>query len=723
MPKHSNRRPLNKTASNEGSGSFMDSSAFDSLLESFDLLFWEVHPQTFLPSFVSRQVAVLLGYPDGRKTLSADLFGRFLHSDDRADTLALLRKVAADGKERIGEYRLQAADGSYLWFRTKISHVQSPPGGTWKLRGLMADITERKHAEAKFQGLIESAPDAIILVDVEGRMITVNHLAEQMFGYGRGELIGQRLENLVPERDRERHLVLRTRYFSAPKTRPMGAGRALSGLKKDGSEFPIEISLSPLQTERGEVVMSIVRDLTERIRAEAQFRGFLEAAPDAVVVIDKQGRIVTINTLTEKMFGYRREEMLGQSVEMLVPQRYHGAHVHHRMNYFSDPRTRPMGEGQTLTGKRKDGSEFPIEISLSPMQTEQGILVTSIIRDVSLRKQAEAKFRGLLESAPDGIVVVDGEGRMVIVNTQVERIFGYTKEELIGQLVEMLVPTRYKGGHVGVRNGYLKDPHTRPMGAGRSLTGRRKDGSEIPVEISLSPMETDQGMLVTSIIRDITDRRRAEEQIKASLREKEVLLKEIHHRVKNNLQVTSSLLKLQSGYIQDRKARDLFAESQNRIRSMALVHEKLYQSSDLSRIDFSEYVRSLAHLLFRSFGEATSRIRLQIGGENIFLSVETAVPCGLIINELLSNALKHAFPGERKGEIVIHLSQETPHRFRIRVCDTGVGLPPHLDFQRVETLGLQLVQTLVQQLDGEMQIRSEDGVEFVLTFTETKESV
>lgn len=720
---HSNQPPPRESTSKEVAGSRNDSNVFRYLPEGFDLLFWEVDPETFLPSFVSAPLAAMLDNTGSQQIVLIDLFDRFLHSDDRAAALALLRTVAGDGRARIGQCRFYTANGSYVWFQTKVSRIPSAQGAGWTLRGVMVDITEQKQIEAKFQGLLESAPDAIILVDAEGRMITVNHLAEQMFGYERGELIGRAVEILVPERDRKRHLGHRIGYLAAPKTRPMGAGRALSGLKKDGGEFPIEISLSPLQTERGEVVMSIIRDLTERVRAEARFRGFLEAAPDAVVVINREGRIVTINTLTEQMFGYRREEMLGESVEMLVPERYRNAHIGHRTNYFSDPRTRPMGEGRTLTGKRKDGSEFSIEISLSPLETEQGMLVTSIIRDVSQRKQAEAKFRGLLESAPDGIVVVDGDGRMVIVNTQVERIFGYTREELLGQPVELLVPSRYKGGHVGLRDGYLKDPHTRPMGAGRNLTGRRKDGSEIPVEISLSPMETEQGMLVTSIIRDITDRRRAEEQIKASLREKEVLLKEIHHRVKNNLQVTSSLLKLQSGYIQDAKARELFAESQNRIRSMALVHEKLYQSSDLSRINFSDYVRSLANLLFRSFGEAAGRIALRIGGENIHLSVETAVPCGLIINELLSNALKHAFPGGRKGEVTIDLLQEAPHRFSIRVRDTGVGLPPQLDFQRAETLGLQLVQTLVQQLDGELRVSSNSGAEFTLTFSETKESV
>jgi PAS domain S-box-containing protein len=440
--------------------------------------------------------------------------------------------------------------------------------------------------------------------------------------------------------------------------------------------------------------------------------GFLEAAPDAIVVVDADGRIVTMNHLTEEMFGFTRDELIGHTVEALVPERYRANHVAHRQGYSAEPRTRPMGEGRELTGRRKDGTEFPLEISLSPLETDQGRLVISIIRDVSQRKQADASFKALLESAPDGIVVVDSGGRIVIANTQSERIFGYSRGELMGQPIELLVPERSRARHLPVREGYSRDPRTRPMGEGRELSGRRKDGSEVPVEISLSPLTQGKDTLVISIIRDTTQRREAEEKVRASLREKEVLLKEIHHRVKNNLQITSSLLKLQSGYIQDKQAREMFAESQNRIRSMALVHEKLYQSNDLSRIDFSDYVDSLASLLFRSFGLASRRIQLKVSGDKVFLAVDTAVPCGLIVNELLTNCLKHAFPDERPGLIEIQVIAGADRGICLLVRDDGVGLPPHVDLDRTDTLGLQLVKTLAEQLRAQVAVRREGGTEF-----------
>jgi PAS domain S-box-containing protein len=447
--------------------------------------------------------------------------------------------------------------------------------------------------------------------------------------------------------------------------------------------------------------------------------GFLEAAPDAIAVVDGEGRIVALNELTTQMFGYSRAELLGQPVEVLVPERVRSEHVAYRTRYAGDPRTRPMGEGRELAGRRADGTEFPVEISLSPLRTGSGLFVISIIRDTSQRRAGDVKFRALLESAPDGIVVVDASGRIKIVNGQAERMFGYSREELIGKAVEVLVPDRYRERHVPYRKGYFEHPVTRPMGAGRLLTGRKRDGTEFPVEISLSPLETEEGRLVTSIIRDVTDRRRAEEQIQKSLREKEVLLKEIHHRVKNNLQVTSSLLKLQSNSIRDPEAREMFVESQNRIRSMALVHEKLYQARDLSRVDFADYAESLAALLFRSFGIDPERVRLRVDAEPVFLPVDTAVPCGLILNELLSNCLKHAFPYERSGEILVSVASLQPGMSLV-VRDDGVGLPAEVDLETSETLGLQLVRTLAQQLRARIALGRGGGTEVRMDLPEAE---
>jgi two-component sensor histidine kinase len=223
-----------------------------------------------------------------------------------------------------------------------------------------------------------------------------------------------------------------------------------------------------------------------------------------------------------------------------------------------------------------------------------------------------------------------------------------------------------------------------------------------------------------AMITDITERKLAEEKIKISLKEKEVLLKEIHHRVKNNLQVISSLLKLQSGYIKDEEALSLFTDSYNRVRSMALIHEKLYQSEDLARVNAAEYINNLITNLFRSYNVSSQKIRLAVEVESIWLDVDTAIPCGLIINELVSNALKYAFKSQEDGELFIHFSLNQQNDINLLVRDNGVGLPPDFDIEETESLGLQLVYNLTGQLNGKIQIDSSKGTSFLIAFCNDK---
>ena len=245
-----------------------------------------------------------------------------------------------------------------------------------------------------------------------------------------------------------------------------------------------------------------------------RFRQVVELAPNAIVMIGSTGLIEMVNAQTERVFGYSRDELLGKPVEMLVPERYRPNHPGLRTSFFANPVSRPMGAGRDLFGLRKDGSEFPIEIGLNPIATEDGILVLSAIVDISARKRLEERFRQVVELAPNAIVMIGSTGLIEMVNAQTERVFGYSRDELLGKPVEMLVPERYRPNHPGLRTSFFANPVSRPMGAGRDLFGLRKDGREFPVEIGLNPIATEDGILVLSAIVDISARKRLEERFR-----------------------------------------------------------------------------------------------------------------------------------------------------------------------------------------------------------------
>lgn len=331
---------------------------------------------------------------------------------------------------------------------------------------------------------------------------------------------------------------------------------------------------------------------------------------------------------------------------------------------------------------------------------------------------SDSLLKDLLESAPDAMLISDPAGLIVLSNSQAEQLFGHSKEKFRALRIEDLMPPRFREGHVRYRQGYFANPVVRPMGAALDLYAQHRDGSEFPVEISISPLTTPQGTYSIAAIRNVTERRRAEDKIRASLREKEVLLKEVHHRVKNNLQIISSIVNLQSQSIEDEHVRQLFNDMRSRVRSIALVHERLYESKNLVDIDFASYIGGLVNDIREVYGVDVSRIGFSIAIEDADMELDTVVNCGLIVNELVSNSIKYAFPEGRKGTISIGL-RHADSKFVLTVADDGIGFAAPLDLAESKTLGLVLVDGLTRELGGTLAWSTEGGARFVIEIPES----
>jgi PAS domain S-box-containing protein len=475
---------------------------------------------------------------------------------------------------------------------------------------------------------------------------------------------------------------------------------------------------------------SQVGQFVERWRAkqalresEERYRTLAETATDAIISIDEDSKILFVNPAAEKVFGYTSGEMLGQPLTLLMPEYLRQIHRAALERYTRTGKRHVSWNCVELPGLHKSGREIPLELSFGECIKGDRHFFTGVVRDVTERKRAEEAvrtsnqtLRALIQASPLAILVVDGDGKVTLWSPGAERLFGWAEPEVLGRPLPT-IPADKQEEFRAWRQAVLQGDSF----VGLETQRLRKDGSLIDVSIWTAPLRDGKGEVnsVMNIVADITGRKQAEEQVRASLREKEVMLKEIHHRVKNNLQIVSSLLSLQSGYLKDSQALESFQEVQNRVQSMAMIHENLYQSKDLARVDFAEYILSLTAHLFHSYGANPEDIRLEVNIASVLLDVNTAILCGLITNELVSNCLKYAFPGGRKGLIRIELCAENQDKdpgFQLIVSDDGVGMPKDSACGRNGSLGLQLVRRMAQQLGGMVELRGDAGTKFNIRF-------
>jgi PAS domain S-box-containing protein len=585
--------------------------------------------------------------------------------------------------------------------------------------------------------LLDEIPDAVLVISPDGDVLAWNAAATNLFGYSPEEALGRQLTDLLTPPDRG---------SDGPGDQP-GSGSGDVQVfetvrrRKDGSLLHVSVTRKMVRAPDGRMryVLVTKKDVThlkllrDTKLVEARFHDLLESTPDAIVISNVTGRIVLVNQQAEQVFGYPRSELLGQPVEVLLPERYRSGHLGHRGAYFVQPRTRTMGAGLELHGRRRDGSEFPVEISLSPIVTEEGTMVMSAVRDITSRKRADQKFRDLLEAAPDAMVIVNGAGEIVLVNSQVMRLFGWQRDELLGRQIEVLVPERFRAKHGSHRSGYFNVPRTRSMGAGLELFGLRSDGSEFPVEISLSPIVTEGGILVSSAIRDVTDRKRFERTLQEANRMKSVFLASMSHELRTPLNAIIGFSELlhdeRVGPLADRQKEYLGDILSSGRHLLQLINDVLDLSKiEAGRVELFPETFQLADVI----DEACQQLRPSADAKRIELSRRHELSLDTVtldrqklkqvLLNLLSNAVKFTDDG---GRVDIATSLAGPGLVKIAVTDSGIGIKADeidklfLEFQQLDSgaarrfqgtgLGLALTRKFVELQGGTVGVTSEFG--------------
>lgn len=584
-------------------------------------------------------------------------------------------------------------------------------------------------------------PDAVVVVDATGRVLHWSAAAERLFGHAVAEAQGRTLDELIVAPEQAGEIAARLQRVLAGGS---GADESVR-CHKDGSRMHVGSAVSVVPGANGQApsLLLTLRDVTalkvgrETRLVEARWRELLESTPDAILIVNVTGRIVLANHQAQQVFGHAPGELIGQPVEALLPPRYRHQHVARRSAFYQQPRKRSMGAGLELFGQRKGGEEFPVEISLGPLQTEEGPMVMCAVRDITDRQEARRKsdrqFRDLLESAPDAMVIVDEAGKIVRVNSQTVHLFGHPREAMLGQPVEMLVPERFRGQHGVHRAGFFAAPKPRQMGAGLELHGLRRDGSEFPVEISLSPIQTEDGLLIASAIRDATERRHAERLLQEANRLKSEFLANMSHELRTPLNGILGFSEL----LIDRRVGPLNDKQREYIQDIHACGRHLLQLiNDVLDLSKVEAGRMEVHAEAFDPAAAIASVYSVLGPmahkkQVRLLSPQCEVPqltldlhkFRQVLFNLLSNAVKFTEPG---GQVQLRLAPSGNEQVCLEVSDTGIGIAEEdmarlfqafgqLDSglaRRAEGtgLGLALTRRLVELQGGSIEVRSQPGV-------------
>ncbi len=619
----------------------------------------------------------------------------------------------------------------------KLLALPSPAQLAAANQALQQQILERQQvqqilqeSEERFRSAFDFAAIGKALVSLEGRWIQVNRALCELFGYSEPELLETDVYALTHPDDsaigldavrqllegKHRSLQFQKRYFH-----------------KQGHVIWVQLSTSVVRDTSGQPLyfISQLQDVTARTHAEKalELQGLItkNIAEGIGLIRAADGIFVYANPKFEQMFGYEAGEMIGKYVSIVNYEDQPG-NAEKRAQEIRQALAEQGENAYEVQNAKKDGTPFWCRAHTSTFEhPEHGWVHVAVHEDITERKQAEQaqresdrRFQAIFDQTFQFVGLLKPDGTLLEANQTILNFGGVEFADIVNRpfweahwwTISAATQAHLQEAIAQAATGEFVRYEVEVLGAGETVA---------TIDFSLKPLRDETGAvsLLLSEGRDISDRQRIE-QIEASLAAKEVLLQEVHHRVKNNLQIISSLLSIQSKQIQDPVTLGVFKESQNRVRSMALVHEKLYQSDDLARVDFADYIQSLSATLFRSYDFKAKTIALKLEVSPVFLNIDTAIPCGLILNELLSNSLKHGFPNDTPGEVLIQLDANADQSFSLTVQDNGVGFPQTVNFKTSKSIGLQLISGLTKQLHGTIEMSSDRGTLCKITFNEVK---
>jgi PAS domain S-box-containing protein len=594
------------------------------------------------------------------------------------------------------------------------------------VHSLVTDISERKESQNLFRTLSEKSLVGVFLIQ-DGKFKYVNPRFADIFGYEKEEIIEKfNPQELAHPSDRALIVAnMRDRLNGNPEA---GEEYEVKGVTKGGRIIDISIYGSKTMYQGKPAIVGTLVDITKdkeifrKYQSSVEtFQDLFDSINDAIYIQDKEGRFLEVNRGAVEMYGYDRAYFIDQTPEILAaPGKVDLLGMQRRIKMALD------GSPQSFEwwGKRSNGEVFPQEIVMSRGTYFGEDVVITIARNISERYSAEEElrkneemFRQLFQNAPIAIAFMDKRQEIRQVNAAFSETFGYKTDEIKGlDIDQLIVPEKNKEEAAKISADIFDGKTT--YHSGKRLT---KEGELVDVLIYGLPVIVDgRTVAIYGIYVDITDRKEAEEKLRKSLKEKEVLLAEIHHRVKNNLAVITGLLELQAYNTGSEQATEVLQLSQMRVNSIALIHEKLYQNEDLSEICFEQYLEELTDIILKSMSTVQTHVNVSIDADPVKLTVNQAIPCGLILNEIITNSYKHAYPDKNEGEIEILLNKEGSD-IMLTIKDDGIGLPEDIDLEKPKSLGIKLIRTLSKQLNAEAKFSNVNpGTKFSLQFTHEK---